>query len=431
MNTQPEKRLLDDCFLHDEDRLSHADALAILRERMKPVVGVTEIAINDSAGRVLAEQVTAPRNIPAHTNAAVDGYAFAFSDYDPEQGSTLPVSARTAAGEASSEPLAKGTAARIFTGAAMPPGADSVVMQEDTEAQEKDGAIRVGIPGGLKIGANRRLAGEDVKEGAAILQPGCRLRPQDSAAAASAGKETLACFERLRVAIYSTGDEVVRPGTPLAEGQVYDANAPMLHGLIDAVGLECIDMGVLPDRPEAVRACLQAAAGTYDVVITSGGASRGEEDHVVESLDALGSLQMWQIAIKPGRPMAFGQIGDCVVLGLPGNPVAVFVCFLLYVRPVLVRLAGGNWPEPARYPLKAAFTVPRKKTGRREFWRGFLTTDADGALAAGKFPRDGSGLISGLCEADGLIEVGEDVESVREGQSVDFIPFSEFGITRS
>jgi molybdopterin molybdotransferase len=205
----------------------------------------------------------------------------------------------------------------------------------------------------------------------------------------------------------------------------------MLRGLIEAAGAECIDLGVLPDEVDAVRASLKDAANAYNVVITSGGASRGEEDHVVEALDALGTLHMWQIAIKPGRPMAFGQIGDCVHMGLPGNPVAVFVCFLLYVFPVLVRLGGGAWPEPARYPLKAAFSVRKKKTGRREFWRGFLTQGSDGMLAAGKFDRDGSGLISGLCEADGLIEVGEDVTQVNEGDEVSFIPFTEFGIRRA
>jgi len=205
----------------------------------------------------------------------------------------------------------------------------------------------------------------------------------------------------------------------------------MLHGLVETTGAEFVDMGILPDNADAVRASLQAAAGVYDVVITSGGASRGEEDHIVDAMDALGSLHMWQIAVKPGRPMAFGQVGDAIVLGLPGNPVAVFVCFLLYVRPVLVRLAGGAWPTPRRYPLKAGFSVPKKKTGRREFWRGFLAAGSNGELVAGKFPRDGSGLISGLCEADGLIEIGEDAESVNEGESVAFIPFSEFGIRRA
>lgn len=425
------RKLLDDCFLHDDDRLSHAAALTLLRERVAPVVDTEAVPVDEAAGRILAEAVIAPRDIPAHTNSAVDGYAFAFADYDAEKGSEMPVAGRAAAGHALPDKPAAGTAVRIFTGAAMPEGIDSVVMEEDTETREEGGAVFVAIPPGLKEGANCRKAGEDVKKGAAMLEPGARLRPQDLATAASAGCAALTCFRRLRVAIVSTGDEVIRPGQPLEDGQVYDANAPMLRALVEMAGAACDDLGVMPDNAETVRARLQEAARDYDVLITSGGASRGEEDHVVETVGALGRLHMWQIAIKPGRPMAFGQIGDCVFLGLPGNPVAVFVCFLLYVRPVLVRLAGGTWPEPARYPLKAAFSVPKKKTGRREFWRGYLTAGADGALAAGKFPRDGSGLISGLCAADGLIEVGEDATQVGEGQTVNFIPFTEFGIRRA
>lgn len=428
MSSEP--KLLDDCFLHDAERLTHAEALNILKERMAPIAKVREVRLEDAAGRLLAEDIAAPRDIPAHTNAAVDGYAFAFAHYNVEKGSTFDVTARVAAGAAIPDVDAS-TAARIFTGASMPAGLDCVVMQEDVEVTEEGGKTQVTIPGGLQQGANRRMAGEDVKQGSIILTAGSRLRPQDTAAAAASGKSTLKCFEPLRVAIYSTGDEVVRPGEELAPGQVYDANAPMLHGLIEAAGAECVDLGVLPDNAIAVQASLQAAAGTYDVVITSGGASRGDEDHVVASVDALGKLHMWQIAIKPGRPMAFGQIGDAVFLGLPGNPVAVFVCFLLYVRPVLLRLSGGGWRDPARFPLQAGFAVPKKKTGRREFWRGFLKADEDGRLVAGKFPRDGSGLITGLCEADGLIEVGEDVEGVAEGDTVDFIPFAEFGIRRS
>ena len=424
------RKLRDDCFLHDSDRLTHAEAIAILRERVTPIVGTEELALDETPDRMLAEDVIAPRNIPAHTNAAVDGYAFAFADYDDRNGSALKVTARAAAGHAVTDPVERGSAVRIFTGAAMPEGTDSVVMQEDTETEPRNGEIWVTIPGGLKPGANCRLAGEDVKEGDVMLRAGHRLRPQDTASAAAAGKGTLACYKRPRVGVYSTGDEVIRPGAKLEPGQVYDANAPMLTGLIEAAGAECIDLGVLPDEMDAVLESLKRAAEEYDVVLTSGGASRGDEDHVVSAIEKLGALRMWQIAIKPGRPMAFGQIGDCVHLGLPGNPVAVFVCFLLYVQPVLVRLGGGAWPEPARFPLKAAFSVPKKKTGRREFWRGYLTSDDGGTLRAGKFARDGSGLITGLREADGLIEVGEDVTEIQEGDEVAFIPFTEFGIRR-
>ena len=423
------RKLRDDCFLHDEDRLTHGEAVAILREAIAPVAGIEAVPTEEAAGRYLAQEVTAPHAIPAHTNAAVDGYAFAFADYDATGGSSFDVTGRAAAGIAEDVRYAARTAARIFTGATMPKGLDTVVMQEDVDAVEHDGTITVTIPPGLKSGANSRLAGEDTKVGDVLLRPGQRLRPQDLATAAAAGLANLQCYARLRVAICSTGDEIIRPGQPLKPGQVYDANAPMLRGLIEANGAQCVDLGILSDEAEMVERALADAAARFDVVITSGGASRGEEDHIVNAMDRLGQLNMWQIAIKPGRPMAFGQIGDSVMLGLPGNPVAVFVCFLLYVRPVLVRLAGGDWPEPVRYPLQAAFSVPRKKTGRREFWRGFLTQGANGALAVEKFARDGSGLISSLRAADGLIEVGEDETQVEQGQQVAFIPFSQFGIS--
>jgi molybdopterin molybdotransferase len=235
------------------------------------------------------------------------------------------------------------------------------------------------------------------------------------------------CFARLKVAIVSTGDEVVRPGAAFSEGLVYDANAPMLAALIASAGATATDLGVLPDSREEVKRRLAAAAQSFDAVILSGGASRGEEDHVVAALDAIGKRHLWQLAIKPGRPMSFGQVGDCVVLGLPGNPVAVFVCFLLYVWPLLRRMGGANWPEPRRYRLPALFAFPGRKVGRREFWRGILKETPHG-LAVDKFARDGSGLISGLRAADGLIDIPEAVPEVRPGDLVAFIPFTEFGI---
>lgn len=422
-------KLRDDCFLTDEERLTHAEAVAILRERVSPVVATEQVKVDHAAGRTLAEPVIASRPIPAHSNAAVDGYALAHDDYDADEGSALPVVGRAAAGHPFDGSVCAGAAIRIFTGAEMPKGLESVVMQEDVTLEETDGRQTVHIPPGLKKGANCRLAGEDVGEGEQLLAPGIRMRPQDVASAAAAGHAHLTCFAPLKVAFFSTGDEVIRPGTPLGPSQVYDANAPMLNGLIAAAGAEPVDLGVLPDNAEAVEQALRDASGKYNVLVTSGGASRGEEDHVVNAIDALGSLRMWQIAIKPGRPMAFGQIGDCVFLGLPGNPVAVFVCFLLYVRPTLVALGGGTWPEPVRYPLKSSFKVEKKKTGRREFWRAFLAPSDDG-LRVQKFPRDGSGLISSLRAADGLVEISEDADHVAEGDEVTFIPFSEFGIGR-
>jgi molybdopterin molybdotransferase len=420
-------KLTDDCFVLDKDRLPHLEALEILRARVKPVTGSEEVPLAEATGRFLARPIVAPRPIPAHNNAAVDGYAFASSSYDPDKGAGFRIAGEAMAGHPFQGSAPTDSTIRIFTGAVIPPGLDTVVMQEDVSLEERDGVRWVRIPPGLKAGANRRLAGEDTKVGETLVVTGTRMRPQEVASAAATGLDTVFCHEPLRVAVFSTGDEILRPGETFSEGKVYDANAPMLHGLIAATGAKAVDVGILADTVEDVTGALSQASRDFHAVVISGGASQGQEDHVVRSIDDLGKRHLWQIAIKPGRPMSFGQIGDCVMLGLPGNPVAVFVCFLMYVRPVLTRLAGGVWPEPVRYPVPASFTQKKKK-GRREFWRGRLAEDVDGLLVVTKFPRDGSGLISSLREADGLIEVAEDVENVCSGELVNFIPFSEFGL---
>jgi molybdopterin molybdotransferase len=419
-------KLAGDCFVLDKDRIPHSEALAILEARVRPVVSVEDVRLADATGRFLAEAIAAPRHIPAHDNAAVDGYAFAYASYGKATGARLKIVGEASAGHPFPGRASPGDAIRIFTGAVMPEGFDTVVMQEDVTVDAEAGERWVAIPPGLKQGANRRLAGEDAKAGEVLVAAGVRLRPQEIASAAATGLDRLRCYAPLKVAIASTGDEIMRPGQNFVMGKVYDANAPMLEGLLKALGVHAFDVGILPDKAELVRAALVEASKTYDAIIISGGASQGAQDHVVRGIDALGTRHLWQIAIKPGRPMSFGQIGNAVVLGLPGNPVAVFVCFLMYVRPVLTRLAGGSWPEPVRYPLPAAFRET-KKPGRREFWRARLIK-TDGGLEVVKFPRDGSGLISSLRDSDGLIEVPEDVVEVRKGDAVNFIPFSEFGL---
>ena len=422
-------KLADDCFFHDKDRIPHSEALAILKSRVRPVVGTEDVLLGSAAGRYLAAPVIAPRPIPAHANAAVDGYAFAHAAYNRDEGQTLPVAGIASAGHPIADVVPQESAIRIFTGAVVPDEFDTVVMQEDVRIETRGNDRWVLIPPGLKQGANRRLAGEDSAAGSTLVAEGARLRPQDVASAAACGFAALRCHELLKVGVVSTGDEILRAGMPFSEGKVYDANAPLLAGLIQAAGAKPVDLGVLPDEAKLVRAALTDASQRYNVLVISGGASLGAEDHVVRAIEALGKRHLWQIAIKPGRPMSFGQIGDCAVLGLPGNPVAVFVCFLLYVRPVLAALAGGNWPEPIRYPLPAAFSQ-NKKAGRREFWRAQLV-NTDGQLSVSKFARDGSGLITSLREADGLIEVSESVTEVNGGDIVGFIPFAEFGLQRA
>jgi molybdopterin molybdotransferase len=421
-------KLIDDCFFQDKDRLPHGEALTILKSRVRPVVDAEEVSLKEAAGRYLATPVVAPRPVPAHDNSAVDGYAFSHAAYDRYAGTRFKVVGEAAAGHPFSTVPPSNGVVRIFTGAVMPGGLDTVAMQEDVLVEMGDEQWAL-VPPGLKPGANRRLAGEDSKPGDVLVEESTRLRPQDVASAAACGLDHLRCYAPLKVALLSTGDEILRPGAEFVQGKVFDANVPMLEGLVETAGAQSMDLGILSDQAELVREALRDAASRHNVLVISGGASQGAEDHVVRAIDALGKRHLWQIAIKPGRPMSFGQIGQCVVLGLPGNPVAVFVCFLLYVRPVLTSLAGGAWPEPPRYPLPAAF-AQTKKRGRREFWRAKLT-HRDGKLSVAKFARDGSGLISSLRDADGLVDVSEDVTEVREGDMVDFIPFAEFGLQPS
>lgn len=428
--------LSDDCFAADRPRMRHADAVAILSQRIVPITGTASVPLAEADGRVLARPAVARHPVPMHTNSAVDGYAVRHADAASDRAASWPVAGRAAAGHPYQGNPPKAAAVRIFTGAVMPDGLDTVVMQEDTATDPQD-PTRIVLPRGLRKGSNVRKAGEDVAEGVTLLEEGVVLRPQDLAALASIGYADVPVYDRVRVAIVSTGDEVIRPGArPLGVGEVYDANAPMLTALAALTGSEVTDLGVWPDNRGEVERRLADAATHFDVILTTGGASKGAEDHMAAALDALGRRHLWQLAIKPGRPMMFGQIRsgtadhprDTLMVGLPGNPVAVFVCFLMYVYPMLRRLGGAPWPEPRRFMLPAGFAFTGRKQGRREFWRGMLDVSPTGTMTAGKFDRDGSGLISGLRAADGLIDIPEDAADVHLGDPVAFIPFTEFGI---
>ncbi|MBM3525246.1 MAG: molybdopterin molybdotransferase MoeA, partial [Alphaproteobacteria bacterium] len=332
--------------------------------------------------------------------------------------------ARIAAGDRRDLSLGASEAARIFTGAPVPEGADTVIMQEDTA---EAGGGRVSLHGGARRGANLRRAGEDLEKGAVIVDRGARLRPPDIAALASIGLARVPVFERLRVGILSSGDELQRPGEALGTAGVYDANSYLLRALAGTLPVEPVDLGIVRDRRDSVEERLGAAARACDLVITSGGASRGEEDHFVRALAGRGGLHAWQIAVKPGRPLGLGSWDGTRVLMLPGNPVAVMVCFLLYAMPLIARLGGGRPREPRRFFVPAAFEIVDKKPDRREFLRGMLAGTGR-ELHAEKYKRDGSGLISSLRAADGLIELGEPVTRVAPGDMVAFLPFSEFGL---
>ena len=419
--------MIDDCFIHDKDRLRHDDAIEILKSRLSPICKTETTRLEHAASKILSSSITSNYNIPSFNNAAVDGYAFAHGDMDNNNGE-FTVSEIITAGDSRDIALQAGNAARIFTGARTPENADSVVMQEDCETKTEGERKLVRVPLQLKKGANLRLAGEDVKVGETIATKGQLLRPQDVAAIASCGVGQISTFMPLKIALVSTGNEIIRPGDALKPGQVYDANHFMLSSLLGKLPVEVTDLGILPDERSIVEDVLNDASKKYDIVLTSGGASRGSEDYVTKLLQENGKCHMWQLAIKPGRPMCFGQLNETMFFGLPGNPVASFVCFLLYVRPALLRLGGADWHEPRRYQLPSGFGLSSKKPDRREYWRGYIKEDINGESQLYKFERDGSGLISGLQKAQGLIEIDEEVTSFNQGEMLNFIPFAEFGI---
>ncbi len=425
-------KAINDCFASDKARMRHDDVLALIRVHARPVASAGVVPLEEACNRVCAAAVHAPHAVPLHRNSAVDGYAFRHADYMQNAGQ-LHLAGRCAAGETGSQTLDPAQCVRIFTGASLPKGADTVAMQEDVivpHEASNDGTTPapITIPSGLKRGANVRAAGEDLAQGASVTAVGQRLRAQDIAALASVGLTHISCFAPLRVALLSTGNEIIRPGAPLERGQVYDANHFLLRSLLRGLGAQISDCSVLPDDRARIAEAMTQAAEHHDVIITTGGASRGDEDHVIKTLDAHGVRHFWQLAVKPGRPMAFGQMGTCTVLALPGNPVAVMVCFLLYGRPVLQGLEGEAWRSPQRYAVTADFEMAHKKPHRREFLRGTLYEDANLAPCVRPFANSGSGIIASLRAADGLIELPESITQVRRGQRVDFIPFAAFGI---
>jgi molybdopterin molybdotransferase len=422
-------QLSDDCFAHGGQLMPLDEALALLENRISPVTGVESATLEAALGRVLAEDVVAPRSVPPHDNSAVDGYAVFFDDLAGARETELPVAGRAAAGHPWLGAARRGTAIRIFTGAPMPIGErgeapDTVFMQED--CVPLDGGTRVRVLPGIQRGANRRKRGEDIEQGATILRQGRRLRPQDIGLAASIGRTSLRVRTPLRVALCSSGDEIREPGTDAPPGTVYDANRFTVRALLCGLGCTVTDLGILPDDANAIRSRLADAARTHDLVVASGGVSGGEEDHVRGAIEALGRLYFWRLAIKPGRPIALGQIGRTPVVGLPGNPVAVMVTFLRIARPLILRLAGAEQIQVPLYRVKAGFDY-RKKADRREWIRSRLSFGHGGDLVAQIFPRQGAGILSSIVESDGLVELPEGLKELRAGDTVAFLPFSAVG----
>ena len=412
-------QLSDDCFAHQGPLLSVEDAARRMAENVPPIAETETVALAEALGRVLAADVVAPINLPSFDNSAVDGYAVRHADIAAEGETRLKVVDRLTAGTRAMRALAAGEAIRIFTGAPMPAGADTVYMQEDCRS-DGDAVI---VPAGLKRGANRRLIGEDVGQGAVALPVGRRLSPADVALAAALGLRALNVRRRPRVAIFSTGDEIVEPGEQLGPAGLHDANRYLLIGLLRALGAETSDLGILHDNVEVLTEAIGKAAASHDLVLTSGGVSTGEADHVKTAVEKLGRLVFWKLAIKPGRPVAMGVVGGAAFAGLPGNPVAVLVTFVHVVRPLLLRLAGARVEPFVALPVKAAFSYGKKK-GRREYVRVALRPSAEGGYEAVKHPQEGAGVLTSLTETDGLAELPEDVTKVEPGTTVGFLSYA-------
>jgi molybdopterin molybdotransferase len=412
-------QLSDDCFAFGGTLLGVDAALKLIEERVTPVVEEETAPLAGACGRVLARDLVAEMDVPPHANSAVDGFAVAHADLLPDRETVLPIAGRAAAGHPLGRAARQGEAIRIFTGAPMPEGTDTVMMQEDCVVE--DGRVR--LTPGIKKGGNRRHAGEDVANGSIALPAGRRLKAADVGLAAALGKASLPVFRPLRVALLSTGDELCEPGMALPPGAIFDANRITLAALLRGLGCTVTDLGIQPDRATALLDTLAAAAADHDLIVTSGGVSTGEEDHVKAAIEKLGRIDFWRLAIKPGRPVALGQIRGVPLAGLPGNPVAAALTFAILARPLILRLGGAHAAPPLTFPVEAGFAY-RKKPGRREYLRASLKRE-DGRAVAIRYPKDGAGILSSIVQSDGFAVIKEDVAELVPGAIVDLLPFSE------
>ncbi len=411
--------LKDDCFALPPgvDWIPVDQVFQYLQNALTPRALHDERPVQQALGLFLAQEIISERSSPPHRNSAIDGYAFdgrASSSHGIIRLKLLE--GRSAAGHAFVGSVPQGTAIRILTGAVVPEGTDTVVLQEDVET---DGHELV-FHGPLKPGKNTREAGEDIKVGQSLFEAGHRVSPADLATLTSVGVSDVSVFRPLRVGVMSTGDEICEGGEIPAEGQIFDANRPMLLGQLRQKGYEAIDLGKAPDDPQKVSETLNRGAELCDAILTTGGASAGDEDHLASLLRDKGSLEMWRIAVKPGRPMALGLWSGVPVFGLPGNPVAALVCTLVFVLPSLRLMGGGGWHTPNGYMLPAHFTK-KKKPGRREYLRARVR---EGGVEV--FPSEGSGRVTGLSWAEGLVEIQDHAYDIAQGDLVKFIPYEQF-----
>ncbi|TPJ54500.1 MULTISPECIES: gephyrin-like molybdotransferase Glp [unclassified Mesorhizobium] len=413
-------QISDDCFAFGGQMRPIDETAALIASKLSAVQEVETVPLLLADGRVLAKKMVASLPLPPFTNSAVDGYAVRGADLPQTVETAFAVAGRVQAGMAANEPVRPGQTVRIFTGAPMPDGVDTVFMQEDVSI---DGSGRILLPPGLKKGANVRPAGEDVALGETVLPAGHRMRPQDIALAAALGFTELQVRRRIRVAVFSTGDEIVAPGDMRGQAQLFDSNRFMLTAMLARLCCDITDLGILVDDSSLIAEKLSEAALSHDLILTSGGVSTGEADCVKAAVESAGTLVFWRVAIKPGRPVAMGVIDGTPLIGLPGNPVASFVTFAHIARPAILALAGALQQPPPPIAMRAAFSYS-KKQGRREYVRASVRAAADGCYEATKFPREGAGLLSSLVATDGLVELGEEIVRVEPGHTVQFLPYS-------
>lgn len=402
----------------DPSAVSVAEAWRRIEGRLRPLAGRERLALRSALGRTLAEDVVSTVNVPAHRNSAMDGYALAAADLPAVGERRLEVVGTAWAGRPFSGSVAPGQCVRIMTGAVMPEGTDTVVMQEQVDAEGS--TVRLGA--GHHPGENVRQAGEDLAVGQTALQAGRVLGPAELGLLASLGTAEVSVARRPRVAFFSTGDELRSVGQALGEGDVYDSNRYTLYGMLARLGAEPLDLGLVRDTPQALREALEEGAACADLVVTSAGVSVGEADFVRQVLAGLGEVSLWKVAIRPGRPLAFGRIGAAWFFGLPGNPVAVMVTFYAFVQPALRRLMGQTVRHPNRFPVPCVSRL-KKRPGRTEYQRGRLLRDGDGRLVVERTGEQGSGLLSSMCAADCFIVLPPEAGPVEPGTVVEVEPF--------
>jgi len=407
------------CDEFDPNALTVELAREKILETVTSVIDVETIPIRETLNRVLAETVTSNINVPAHINSAMDGYAISGADIPTTGAKELTVVGTIMAGKPLDITIAAGECARIMTGGKMPAGTDTVVMQE--HVQRKDDVIT--ITESHKAGQNVRQAGEDLAKGDTVFHPGRCLTPADIGMLASMGIATATVFRKIKVAFFSTGDELCSVGQALGDGQIYDSNRYTLDGMLRRLDVELIDMGVIPDNRELIEAAFSSAAEKTDVLITTGGVSVGEADFVKETLEKLGQVGFWKIAMKPGRPLAFGQIDACQFFGLPGNPVSAMVTFYQFVQPAILRMMGIDDVAPKFLLLKTASQL-KKRPGRLEFQRGTIETDEDGGMVVTSVGAQGSGILSSMSKANCFIELALESSVVEAGEYVKVQPFA-------